>query len=145
MRAVLQRVTNASVTVNKEESRPIGAGLVILLGVMESDTKENAIALAKKVVNLRIFTDEDDKMNLSLLDIKGGALIVSNFTLGADCKKGNRPSFTNSAHPDIARPLYEYFIQLVKEQVKEVQTGEFGADMRITLTNDGPVTIVLDM
>lgn len=146
MKAVLQRVLQAQITINNDEKRTIEQGLVILIGVMAEDTEEQADALAKKIANLRIFTDENDKMNLSLIDINGQALVVSNFTLGADCKKGNRPSFTLGAKPEEANVLYEYFISKLKEyEIAKIQTGEFGADMQINLTNDGPVTIVLDM
>lgn len=146
MKAVLQRVSEAQITINHSETKKIGQGLVVLIGVMSEDTTKNAEDLAKKIANLRIFTDENDKMNLSLIDIKGSALVVSNFTLGADCKKGNRPSFTLGAKPDEANKLYKYFIkELGKYDINKLKTGEFGADMQINLINDGPVTIILDM
>lgn len=145
MKVVLQRVSRADVTIEKEENRRIGAGLVVLLGVMEGDGREQAAFLAKKVSELRVFSDENDKMNLSVQDINGEMLIVSNFTLAADCKKGRRPSYAKSAPPEIAKELYDYFVECVKEQgLKNVQTGEFGANMEVALVNDGPITIMID-
>lgn len=142
---ILQRVSRADVTIEKEENRKIGAGLMVLLGVMEGDGKEQAEFLAKKVSELRVFADENDKMNLSLQDIDGEMLIVSNFTLGADCKKGRRPSYVKSARPEAAEELYNYFVECVKKQgIRNVQTGEFGAYMEVTLVNDGPITIMID-
>lgn len=145
MRAVLQRVTHASVTVENEIIGKIGQGFLILLGVTHEDTQEEAELLARKISGLRIFTDEQDKMNLSLLDIDGEALVVSQFTLYADCKKGRRPSFTNAARPEEADRLYQKFVDLlVQHGIRKVQTGRFGADMKVSLLNDGPATIVLD-
>lgn len=145
MKAVIQRVTFANVKVDGETVGEIEKGFMILLGVQEGDTKNEADLLAKKTANMRIFEDENDKMNLSLLDTDGECLVISQFTLCADCKKGNRPSFINSAKPGEANELYEYFIkQLEANGVKKVEHGIFGADMKVSLLNDGPVTIVLD-
>jgi D-tyrosyl-tRNA(Tyr) deacylase len=145
MKAVIQRVKNASVSVDGKLIGQIDKGFLILLGVYEDDTREDTEILAKKVSALRIFCDEDDKMNLSLLDIGGSALVISNFTLCADTKKGNRPSFILAKEPDSANVEYETFCELLKENgVTNVQKGEFGADMKVELLNDGPVTIILD-
>lgn len=145
MKAVLQRVKSASVTVNEKIIGEIGVGFAILLGVVSGDTEAQADLLAKKVAALRVFTDENEKMNLSLIDVAGEALVVSQFTLCACCKKGNRPSFSDAAVPDEAKKLYEYFIkQLETNGVKKVQQGEFGADMLVSINNDGPVTILFD-
>lgn len=145
MKAVIQRVKNASVTVDNKEVASIKNGLFVLLGVSEEDTKEDAEILAKKTVGLRIFSDKDDKMNLSLVDIFGEIIVVSQFTLLADTKKGNRPSFASAMKPPRAKELYEYFVETVKSyNLKSVGTGEFGADMQCSILNDGPVTIVLD-
>lgn len=145
LKVILQRVSRAQVTINQEQTRQIGNGLMVLVGVMEGDEKQQAEFLAQKLVELRVFCDEQDKMNLSLQDIDGEMLIVSNFTLGADCKKGRRPSYTNCARPEKAQALYEYFVQCVRQKgLKNVQTGTFGADMQVSLINDGPVTIILD-
>ncbi len=145
MRAILQRVRHADVTIEGKTVGKIEQGLMVLLGVMKGDDVEQADFLAEKTANLRIFEDDNGKMNRSLLDIGGGMLIVSNFTLGADARHGRRPSFTDSAKPDIANALYERFIAAVKDTgVGLVQTGEFGADMQVSLQNDGPVTILLD-
>ncbi len=145
MRAVLQRVRCASVTVGEKEVGTIGKGLLILLGVEQGDSIEQAQKLAAKIAVLRIFEDENGKLNRSLLDIGGGALVVSNFTLCADCRKGTRPSFTNAADPQQADAHYQNFCRLLKEQgISYVQTGQFGADMQVSLVNDGPVTIVLE-
>lgn len=145
MRAILQRVRHADVTIDGKTVGKIEQGLMVLLGVMKGDDIEQADFLAEKTANLRIFEDDNGKMNRSLLDIGGGMLIVSNFTLGADARHGRRPSFTDSAKPDIADALYERFIAAVKDTgVGLVQTGEFGADMQVSLQNDGPVTILLD-
>lgn len=145
MRAVIQRVKNASVEVNGKTVGSIARGFLILLGVMDGDTEMQADILAAKVAKLRIFEDENQKMNLSLLDIGGEALVVSQFTLCADVKKGNRPSFTPSAEPKEANRLYEYFMtRLTSEGVKKPEHGVFGADMQVSLTNDGPVTIIFD-
>lgn len=145
MKAVIQRVSEASVTVENELISEIQNGFLILLGVHQDDSKEDAEILAKKVANLRIFEDADEKMNLSLLDLNYSCLVISQFTLLADTRKGNRPSFIQAARPEQAVPLYEYFMeQLQANGVKEVKHGIFGADMKVRLLNDGPVTIVYD-
>ncbi len=145
MKAVIQRVTSASVVVEGETLGAIDRGYLILLGVHETDDEDCADLLAKKVANLRIFEDEDEKMNLSLLDTGYSALVISQFTLLANSKKGNRPSFIEAARPEQAIPLYERFMdQLRANGVEDVQCGEFGADMAVHLVNDGPVTILLD-
>ncbi len=145
MKAVIQRVTKASVTIEGEKVANIESGLLILLGIVSEDSREDIDWLSKKIVNLRIFNDENNVMNKSLLDIKGDAIIVSQFTLHASTKKGNRPSYIQAAKPDIAIPLYEEFITVFEKQVdKKVQTGQFGADMKVELLNDGPVTIIID-
>lgn len=145
MRCVIQRVQFASVLINKTEKRAIKQGLLILLGIENDDNQEDIDWLVKKTVNMRIFSDEDDKMNLSLLDINGEILIISQFTLFASTKKGNRPSFIKSAKPEIAIPLYESFIKTTKIHCpNKVAEGQFGADMQVTLQNDGPVTILID-
>ena len=145
MKAVIQRVKNAQVTVENETVGKIGEGFLILLGVFESDTKAEAELLAKKTAMLRIFCDYEDKMNLSLLDVGGEALVVSNFTLCADTKKGNRPSFINAMEPVGADELYRYYCEQLKENgVKRVETGRFRAEMEVSLINDGPITLVLD-
>lgn len=145
MKAILQRVTEAKVVIEGRTAGQIEAGLVILLGVSQGDTERQADRLADKISQLRIFCDAADKMNLSLLDVGGGALVVSNFTLCADSRKGRRPSFDKAAAPEQADALYEYFTGRLKALgVGRVETGEFGADMQLTLTNDGPVTLWLD-
>lgn len=145
MKAVIQRVTSASVRVEDRILGEIENGYMILLGVCEGDTREDAEILAKKTANLRVFTDENEKMNKSILDCDYSALVISQFTLCADCKKGNRPSFISAAKPEIANELYEYFMEQLRAQgVKNVQHGEFGADMKVSLVNDGPVTILYD-
>ena len=145
MRAVIQRVHSAQITIDNSITRVINEGLTIFLGVLKGDTTAQADFLAEKICELRIFTDDNDKMNLSLKDIDGEILIVSNFTLSTDCKKGRRPSFDMSAPADEANKLYEYFIERVKEQgIKNVQTGEFGAHMDVDVRNNGPVTIIID-
>lgn len=146
MRAVIQRVKYASVTINGAVKSKIEQGFLILFGAGEGDTVEDAELLAKKTAGMRIFCDENDKMNLSLADIGGSVIVVSQFTLYADCRRGNRPSFTNAAPPAEANELYEYFVRLLRDEygIKNVQTGEFGADMKVELLNDGPVTIILD-
>lgn len=145
MRAVIQRVDSASVEIVGKDTRSIGQGIVILLGVMSGDTREDAGLLAKKIAQMRIFSDDAGKMNLSLEQVGGDALVVSNFTLGGDWRSGRRPSFIRSARPEQAVPLYEYFIQqLGQYQIKSIQTGEFGADMKLHLINDGPVTLMMD-
>lgn len=144
MKLVIQRVLNADVKVDNEITGKIKSGFLVLLGVAHEDTEETADYLVEKLINLRVFTDENDKMNLSIKDINGEILIVSQFTLYADCKKGNRPSFISAAKPDKAEKLYNYFIKKCKESNINVQTGIFGADMQVSLTNDGPVTIILE-
>ena len=145
MKAVIQRVKCADVSVDGKTVGKIDKGYMILLGVVEGDTVECAELLAAKVSKLRVFEDENGKMNLSVLDVGGEALVVSQFTLCADCKKGNRPSFIRSAHPDRANELYEYFCnKLLENGVKNVEKGVFGADMKVELLNDGPVTILYD-
>lgn len=144
MRIVLQRVLEASVEVDGNTVGSIGKGYLALLGVGEGDTKADAERLAAKMVNLRIFSDENDKINLSLSDVGGELLVVSQFTLYADCRKGNRPNFTQAAKPDAANELYEYFTEMCREKVPVVQTGIFGADMKVSLVNDGPFTVILE-
>lgn len=144
MKLVIQRVKRASVEVNKEIVGKIEQGFLVLLGVGPEDTKEIADFLVQKLIKLRVFEDENGKMNLSLKDINGELLIVSQFTLYADCTGGNRPSFTNAAKPDKANELYEYFITECKKENIKVEHGIFGADMKVELLNDGPVTILLD-
>ena len=144
MRAVLQRVKHAKVTIDGRVSGEIGTGFLILLGVAPEDTSEEALYLAKKCVGLRVFEDENDKMNLALADVGGKILAVSQFTLYADCRKGKRPNFTRAAKGDQARELYEYFVDCCRGLGVETQTGEFGAYMKVELLNDGPVTIMLD-
>lgn len=145
MKAVLQRVINSSVAIEGEVKGSINQGFMILLGVVKGDTKEDADKLVKKIPNLRVFEDENGKMNLSCLDVNGEILVISQFTLCADCSHGRRPSFINSAPPNEANALYEYFTEkLRKSGVSMVETGVFGADMKVSLINDGPVTIILD-
>lgn len=145
MKAVLQRVINSSVSIEGKIHSKINQGFMILLGVVDGDTEADADKLVKKIPNLRVFEDENGKMNLSCLDIGGEMLVVSQFTLCADCSHGRRPSFTASAAPDEAKRLYEYFAaELKKTGVSKIETGVFGADMKVSLINDGPVTIVLD-
>lgn len=144
MRFVIQRVTEASVTIDGEISGKIGKGYLVLIGVADTDTKEIADKMIRKMIGLRIFEDEQGKTNLSLADVDGGLLLVSQFTLYANCKRGNRPSFIEAGKPDMANEMYEYIIEKCRESVEEVQTGEFGADMKVHLLNDGPFTILLD-
>ncbi len=145
MRAVVQRVTQASVTINKVEKSAIATGLLVLLGIEDADTDEDIRWLSQKIVQLRIFDDLDGVMNLSVIDVDGDILLVSQFTLHASTKKGNRPSYIKASKPDIAIPLYEKMIaQLSHDLGKPVATGEFGADMKVLLLNDGPVTIMID-
>ncbi len=143
MKVLIQRVKRAEVNIDNKPFSSIRQGILALVGIEKGDTKEQVEKLAKKVVNLRIFPDENDKMNLSLLDIKGEMLIVSQFTLCGDCKKGTRPSFDKSAAPQIAKELYEYFITLVNSYGIKTGTGMFGAMMDVSLVNDGPVTFML--
>ena len=145
MKAVIQRVSEASVTINGNIKSSIGSGLLILLGIEEADTMEDIIYLSNKIVNMRIFNDTDGLMNVSVKDLNGDIILVSQFTLHANTKKGNRPSYIKAAKPDIAIPLYEKMInQLWLDLGKPIQTGEFGADMKVKLINDGPVTIIID-
>ena len=144
MKAVIQRVSNASVTVDNAIIGSIGHGYLVLLGVGLGDTKEKADYIIKKLLNLRLFADENDKTNLSVRDVNGSLLIVSQFTLYADCHKGNRPSFTNAGSPALAEELYEYFIEQCKKEISIVEHGSFGAHMKVSLVNDGPFTILLE-
>ena len=144
MKFVIQRVKNASVTVYNKIIGEIHQGFLVLIGITSSDTKEIADAMVKKLINLRIFKDNQDKMNLSIKDVGGSLLLISQFTLYADCSHGNRPGFTDAAKPDYANELYEYIIEKCKKYDVPVQTGSFGADMKVNLLNDGPVTIILD-
>ncbi len=144
MKAVLQRVSHASVSVDGQEVGRCGEGLMILLGVAEGDTEEDARLLCRKIVNLRIFQDAEEKMNLSVKDIDGEALVISQFTLMANYRHGNRPDFMASAKPDEAKRLYEYFLTLIRTELKQVGCGIFGASMQVSLLNNGPVTIVMD-
>lgn len=145
MKAVFQRVTEASVTIDGREISAIGDGVLLLVGVCDGDTAEEATLLAKKVAELRVFCDENDKMNLSVLDIGGSVLAVSQFTLCANTARGRRPDFMAAAKPDVALPLFNTFVDRLRQMgVQDVQTGEFGADMQVRLLNDGPVTILLD-
>ena len=145
MKVVIQRVLNANVIVNHQEISAIKKGLLILLGIVPTDTEEDVLWLSKKITNLRIFNDENGVMNQSLLAVDGEVLVVSQFTLHASTKKGNRPSYIKAAKSDIAIPLYEKMLkQLEKDLNKPVQSGRFGADMQVTLVNDGPVTILID-
>lgn len=144
MRFVIQRVTEASVCVDGEVIGEIGKGYLVLIGVADTDTTEIADKMIKKTIGLRIFEDEQGKTNLSLADVDGSLLLVSQFTLYANCKKGNRPSFIEAGKPDKANELYEYIIARCRESVDKVETGSFGADMKVSLLNDGPFTILLD-
>ncbi len=144
MRFVIQRVTEASVTVENKVIGEIENGFLVLIGVEDSDDEKIADKMIKKLIGMRIFKDENDKTNLSLADVDGSLLLVSQFTLYADCRKGNRPSFVKAGAPDHANRLYEYIIEECRKAVKNVQTGSFGADMKVKLLNDGPFTIVLD-
>ena len=145
MRVVVQRVSQSSVIIESDIVSSISKGLLILLGVENNDTLDDVNWLIRKIINLRIFTDIDGKMNNSIVDIKGDIIVVSQFTLHAKTKKGNRPSYINAAQPKIAIPLYENFVQVLKNESKlNVLTGQFGADMKVSLINDGPVTIIID-
>ena len=144
MRFVVQRVTHASVTVDGTVIGKIGQGFMVLIGVSDEDTKVTADKMVKKLLGLRIFEDENGKTNLDLHTVGGSLLLISQFTLYADCKHGNRPSFIKAGKPDMANEMYEYIIAKCREQVETVETGEFGADMKVELLNDGPFTILLD-
>ena len=145
MRAVIQRVSSASVTIDGQITASINQGLVVLLGITHTDTRKNAEALAHKIAGLRIFSDSEGKMNLSVHDINGSLLIVSNFTLYANSSKGFRPNFMEAAKPDHAEPLYNYFVEYIRSHSStDIQTGVFGAMMDVSLVNDGPVTIILE-
>ena len=144
MRFVIQTVTESSVKVDRKIIAQIGKGFLVLIGVAVSDTKEIADKMIKKMIGLRIFEDENGKTNLSLESVGGELLLISQFTLYANCKKGNRPSFIEAGKPDMAEEMYEYIIKKCKEQVPVVERGQFGADMKVSLVNDGPFTIVLD-
>lgn len=144
MRFVVQRVSSASVTVEKKTVGKIEKGYLVLIGIEDTDTEAIADKLIKKLIGLRIFEDENGKTNLSLADVEGSLLLVSQFTLYADCRKGNRPSFIRAGKPDMAQEMYEYIIEECKKQVNNVQRGIFGADMKVELINDGPFTILLD-
>ena len=144
MRFIIQRVSEASVTVEDQTIGKIQKGFLVLIGVSDSDTQETADKLIKKMIGLRIFEDENGKTNLSLADVGGELLLISQFTLYANCKKGNRPSFIEAGSPDHANALYEYIIEKCKERVDIVEQGEFGAEMKVELLNDGPFTVILD-
>lgn len=144
MKFVIQRVTEASVAVDGKMLGEIQKGFLVLIGVSNQDTREIADKMIKKLIGLRIFDDADGKTNLSLKDVDGQLLLISQFTLYADCKKGNRPSFINAGQPELANELYEYIIAECRKEIPVVQTGEFGADMKVSLCNDGPFTVILD-
>lgn len=145
MIAVIQRVSQASVTIDYQCKGQIDTGFLVLLGITHTDTEDDVVWLSKKIVGMRIFNDADDKMNLDLAAVNGDILLISQFTLHASTKKGNRPSFIDAARPDVAIPLYEAMIrQLTSDLGKPIQTGEFGTDMKVSLLNDGPVTILID-
>ncbi len=144
MKMVIQRVSHASVTVNMEKIGSIQQGFLILLGISQEDTQEIADKMIRKLLGLRIFSDENGKTNLSLKDVNGSLLIVSQFTLYADCKKGNRPSFTRAGKPELANQLYEYILAECRKEISIVESGSFGAEMKVELLNDGPFTILLD-
>ena len=144
MRFVIQRVMHSKVTINGEVRGQIGKGFMVLIGVGEEDTVEIADKMIHKMINLRIFEDENGKTNLGLKDVSGSLLLISQFTLYADCKRGNRPSFVKAGAPDTAKSLYEYIISKCKNEIEVVEQGEFGADMKVELVNDGPFTVLLD-
>lgn len=144
MKFVIQRVKNAQVDIDNKTIGKIDNGFLVLIGITHTDTKEIADYLIKKLINLRVFGDENGKMNLSLNEIDGSLLLVSQFTLYSDCSSGNRPSFTEAAKPELANKLYEYIVNECKKKISKVQTGIFGADMKVSLINDGPVTIILE-
>lgn len=144
MRFVIQRVMNSKVTIDGKIRGQIGKGFMVLIGVGEGDTVETADKMIRKMINLRIFEDENGKTNLGLKDVGGSLLLISQFTLYADCKRGNRPSFVKAGAPDAAKSLYEYIISKCKNEIEVVEQGEFGADMKVELVNDGPFTVLLD-
>ena len=144
MRFVIQRVMNSKVTIDGKIRGQIGKGFMVLIGVGEGDTLEIADKMIHKMINLRIFEDENGKTNLGLKDVSGSLLLISQFTLYADCKRGNRPSFVKAADPDMAKSLYEYIISKCRNEIEVVEHGEFGADMKVELVNDGPFTVLLD-
>jgi D-tyrosyl-tRNA(Tyr) deacylase len=145
VKVVIQRVSSASVTIDSKTVANIQKGLLVLVGIEDADNQEDIIWLCQKIANLRIFGDENEVMNLSVKDIDGGVIVVSQFTLQASTKKGNRPSYINASKPEIAIPLYEKFVQQIENELgKKVQTGIFGSDMKVALLNDGPVTILID-
>ena len=144
MKFLIQRVTEASVSVDDQMIGQIGKGFLVFIGINQTDTKEIADKMVKKLLGLRIFEDENGKTNLDLQTVSGGLLLISQFTLYADCRKGNRPSFVHAGSPEKANELYEYIIACCRQKVHEVQTGSFGADMKIRLLNDGPFTVMLD-
>ena len=145
MKVILQRVSSASVTISEKIVAQIGNGLLVLVGIEDADTQEDIHWLSQKIVNLRVFEDENGVMNLSVKDILGEIIVVSQFTLHANTKKGNRPSYIKASKPEIAIPLYENFVQQMELELgKKIQTGKFGADMKVALVNDGPVTIIID-
>ncbi|OBX23910.1 MULTISPECIES: D-aminoacyl-tRNA deacylase [Bizionia] len=145
MKAVIQRVSQASVTINDKKVASINSGLLVLLGIVNADTAEDITWLSNKIVNMRIFQDAEGVMNNSILDNQGDVIVVSQFTLHANTKKGNRPSYIKAAKPDVAIPLYQDFIKQIEADLgKHIQTGEFGGDMQVALINDGPVTIIMD-
>lgn len=144
MRFVIQRVTESAVTVGGQLVGQIGRGYLVLIGIDQTDNCEKADKMVKKLLGLRIFEDENGKTNLDLKSVDGGLLLVSQFTLYADCRKGNRPSFIHAGEPQMAKELYEYIIRLCRQEIPMVATGEFGADMKVSLINDGPFTVILD-
>lgn len=144
MKFIVQRVNKSQVEVEEKIVGKIDKGFMVMIGITHNDTKEIADFLVRKLINLRVFEDENGKMNLSLKDVQGSLLLISQFTLYADCTSGNRPSFTNAAKPEFANELYEYIIEECKKQIPNVQTGIFGANMQVSLVNDGPVTIILE-
>ncbi len=145
MKAVLQRVSSASVTISEKIVAQIDSGLLVLVGIEDADTQEDIHWISQKIVNLRVFGDENSVMNLSVKDIQGDIIVVSQFTLHANTKKGNRPSYIKASKPEIAIPLYENFVQQMELELdKKIQTGKFGADMKVAIVNDGPVTIIID-
>ncbi len=144
MRAIIQRLAEGTVTIDGVEVAKCGRGLLVLLGVTHGDTEEDAILLADKIAKMRIFSDENDKMNLAVTDVDGGIMVVPNFTLYASYRKGNRPDYMNSAHPTVAEPLFDFFAEYIKKYTENVTKGQFGADMKVRIVNDGPVTIPMD-